>query len=79
MLESVPGINQCTKQWELSFLLKETTGAFDGARTRDWRVSNDHESDALPTGIHRSRVRRATHAACYMYMYYKVKFCYYNH
>ena len=34
-----------TKQLELSFLLKETTGAFDGARTHDWQVSTDHESD----------------------------------
>jgi len=32
-----------------SFLLKETTGAFDGVRTHDWQVSTDHESDALPT------------------------------
>ena len=30
-------------------MLKETTGAFDGARTHDWQVSTDHESDALPT------------------------------
>ena len=33
-----------TKQWESSFLLKETTGAFDGARTHDWQVSTDNES-----------------------------------
>jgi len=37
-----------TKQLEESFLLKETTGAFDGARTHDWQVSTDHESYALP-------------------------------
>ena len=24
-------------------------GAFDGARTHDWQVSTDQESDALPT------------------------------
>ena len=30
-------------------MLKETTGAFDGARTHDWWVSTDHKSDALPT------------------------------
>ena len=35
-----------TKQWEYSFLLKETTGVFDGARTHDWQVSTDHESEA---------------------------------
>ena len=38
-----------TKQWEWSFLLNETTGAFDGARTHNWLISTDHESDALPT------------------------------
>ena len=32
---------------ENSFLLKETTGAFDGARTHDQQVSTNHESDAL--------------------------------
>ena len=37
-----------TKQWGLSFLLKESTGAFDGARTLDWQASIDYESDALP-------------------------------
>ena len=42
-----------TKQLEKSFLLKETTGAFDGARTHDWQVSTDNESDALPTSPHR--------------------------
>jgi len=26
-------------------MLKETTGAFDVARTHDWQVSTDHESD----------------------------------
>ena len=30
-------------------MFKETTGAFDGARTHVWQVSTDHESDALPT------------------------------
>ena len=35
------------------FLLKETTGAFDGARTHNWQVSTDHESDALPPAPHR--------------------------
>ena len=38
-----------TKQWEKSFLLKETAGAFDGARTHDWQVSTNHKSDAIPT------------------------------
>ena len=42
-----------TKQLEKSFLLKETTGVFDGARTHDWQVSTDLESDALPTAPHR--------------------------
>ena len=28
-----------TKQWGCGFLLKETTGAFDGARTHDWQTS----------------------------------------
>ena len=31
------------------FLLKETTGAFDGAWTNDWQVSTDYESDMQPT------------------------------
>ena len=26
---------------------------FDGARTHDWQVSTDHESDALPTAPQR--------------------------
>jgi len=30
-------------------LLKETTGAFDGALTHDWQVSTDQESDTLAT------------------------------
>ena len=38
-----------TKQLKYSFLLKETPGAFDGARTHAWYVSTDHESDALST------------------------------
>jgi len=38
-----------TKLLELSFLLNETIGAFDGARTHNWQVSTDHESDELPT------------------------------
>ena len=42
-----------TKQWEKSFLLKETTGAFDGVWTHDWQVFTDHESDALPTAPRR--------------------------
>ena len=42
-----------TKQLEYSFLLKETTRAFDGARTHDWQVSTDHKSDALPTAPRR--------------------------
>ena len=42
-----------TKQLELSFLLKETTGAFDGARTHDWQVSIYHESDMLTTAPRR--------------------------
>ena len=29
-----------TKQWEQSFLLKETTWTFDGAQTHDWRISS---------------------------------------
>ena len=32
-------------------MLKETTGAFNGARAHDWHVSTDHESDALPTAL----------------------------
>ena len=31
------------------FMLKETTGAFDGAQTHDWQASTDNESDELPT------------------------------
>ena len=38
-----------TKQLESSFLLMETTVAFDGAQTHDWKVSTDQESDVLPT------------------------------
>ena len=34
-------------------MLKETTGAFNGARNHDWRVSADHESDALSTAPRR--------------------------
>ena len=30
-------------------MIKETTGAFDGAWTHNWQVSTNHESDALPT------------------------------
>ena len=30
-------------------MLKETTGAFDGAQTHDWQASTDNESDELPT------------------------------
>jgi len=30
-------------------LLNETTGAFDGALTGDWKASTDYESYALPT------------------------------
>ena len=30
-------------------MLKETTGAFDGALTHDWQASTDYESDVLPT------------------------------
>ena len=30
-------------------MLKETTGAFDVARTHDWQVSTYQEADALPT------------------------------
>ena len=26
-------------------------GAFEGARTHDWQVSTDHESDALTTAL----------------------------
>jgi len=40
-------------------LLKETTGAFDGARTHDWQVSTDHESDAL-RGLFLKRYFRTT-------------------
>ena len=29
-----------TKQWGLSFLLKETTRAFDGAPTHDWPITS---------------------------------------
>ena len=36
-----------TKQLGESFLLNETMGSFDGARTHDWQVSTDRESDAL--------------------------------
>ena len=32
-----------------SFLLKETTRAFAGARTHDWQASTYYESDELPT------------------------------
>jgi len=31
----------------VKFLAQENNGAFDGARTHDWQVSTDHESDAL--------------------------------
>ena len=34
-------------------MLKETTGAFDGARTLGWQVSKDQKSDALPTAPRR--------------------------
>jgi len=27
-------------------LINETTGAVDGARTHDWQLSTDHESDS---------------------------------
>ena len=30
-------------------MLKETTGAFDGAWTHDWQASTDYESDMLPS------------------------------
>ena len=36
------------------FLLKEITGAFDGARTQDWQASTNYESDALPAMPRRS-------------------------
>ena len=29
----------------LNFLLKETTGAFEGALTQSWQASTDYESD----------------------------------
>jgi len=34
-------------------LIKETTGAFDGAQTHDWPVSTDYKSDVLPTAPRR--------------------------
>ena len=33
-------------------LLKETTGAYDGARTPNWQVPTVSESAALPTALH---------------------------
>ena len=32
---------------------RKTAGAFDGARTHDWQVSTDHESDAISTAPRR--------------------------
>ena len=37
--------NQPVLSKKSSFLLKETTGAFDGAQTHDWQASTDHKSD----------------------------------
>ena len=39
MLESVPGINLSTKL-KVSFLLKQTIGAFDGAQTHDLHITS---------------------------------------
>ena len=45
--------NQPVLSNKSSFLLKETTGAFDRAWTHDWQVSTDQESDTLPTAPRR--------------------------
>ena len=47
MLESVLGTNQY-QAMRISFLLKETMGAFDWDRTHNWQASTNYESDALP-------------------------------
>jgi len=36
-----------TKQWGQSFLLKETTGAFDSTQTHDWQISSYYKSDVV--------------------------------
>ena len=43
---------------ESSFLLKETTGAFDEARTHDWQVSTDHKSDVLATALRQGIIQK---------------------
>ena len=50
--------NQPVLTNESSFLLKETTGAFDEARTHDWQVSTDHKSDALATALRQGIIQK---------------------
>jgi len=45
--------NQPVLNKESKVVAQGNNGAFDGARTHDWQVSTDHESDALPTASHR--------------------------
>ena len=42
-------------------------GGFDGARTHDWQVSTDHESDALPTAprMYFDYLNKANPSNCY--------------
>ena len=45
-LKSVLGTKN-TKQWEQSFMLKETASDFDGVQTHVWQAPTDNESDTL--------------------------------
>ena len=42
-----------TEQWGQSFMLKKTSGAFDGSGTHDWQAFINYKSDSRPTAPHR--------------------------
>ena len=48
----------------VKFLAQGNSGAFDGARTHDWQVSTDHESDALSTAPRRLFLYVSTLKTC---------------